>query len=100
MQRRHLFDNGFPTTTRTKLAGSAVLLAVANQSLRLANARLALSSERIADTIERVSRARLACLYTRLLSHATPIQPTDRAVPQQAQGEPGERTTGQAAHQP
>lgn len=99
MKRRHLFDNGFPVATRTRLAGSAVLLAVANQSLRLANVRLALSSERIANTIDRVSRARLACLYTRLLSHG-PSEQTDRAVAPQAQGEPGERTTGQAAHQP
>jgi hypothetical protein len=31
MRRRHLFDFGFPATTPTRLAGSRVLLAVANR---------------------------------------------------------------------
>jgi hypothetical protein len=99
MKRRHLFDNGFPVTTATKLAGSAVLLAVANQSLRLSKRRLALSCTRLADTIARVRSSQRACVYTRLQIHATTQRP-DRAVEARGADQPRERTTGQTAHQP
>jgi len=99
MQRRHLFDNGFPVATKTQLAGSAVLLAVANQALRLSKTRLVLSWLRLADTIARVRSAQRACLYTRLHTDAT-TQRSDYESPARAEGEPRERTTGQTSHQP
>jgi len=98
MKRRHLFDNGFPVSKATKLAGSAVLLAVANQSLRLSKNRLAGAWLRFADTLERVRDSRLACMYTRLHFHAT-TRP-DLAREARSAAEPGERAASQTAHQP
>ena len=98
MKRRHLFDHGFPVATHTRLAGSAVLLAVANQSLRLSKPRLARSWTRLGNTAERVRRSRVACLYTRLLTHGA--QQTDRAVAARPEGEPVDGAASQTAHQP
>ena len=99
MNRRHLFDHGFPVSTRTRLAGSAVLLAIANQALRLSTGRIAAAWLRRADTLERVRDSHVACLYTRLLHHA-PAHTTHRAITARTEGEPVDGAPGQTAHQP
>ena len=55
MSRRHLFDNGFPVTVATLVAGSHVLLAVSNAALRSSSLRLVLCLLRLADTSGRVT---------------------------------------------
>ena len=49
MTRRHLFDNGYPVSTGTLLAGSQVLIAVANAALRSSRFRLAMCLLRLAE---------------------------------------------------
>ena len=61
MKRRHLFDKGYPVCTATLLAGSQVLLAVSNQSLRRSCQRLALSLVALANSAERRDPSR-ACI--------------------------------------
>jgi len=56
MDRRHLFDNGFPVSARTLLAGSLVLVAISHRSLHLSRRRLASSLVDMADTSARVLR--------------------------------------------
>jgi hypothetical protein len=54
MPRRHFFDNGYPVTKFTLLAGSQVLLAVSRQSVRTSRFRLATALLRLADSSQRV----------------------------------------------
>lgn len=61
MKRRHLFDNGYPVTTPTVLAGSEVLLAIARQSLRQSSLKLASSFLRLAESSQRLINAVARC---------------------------------------
>jgi len=54
MPRRHFFDNGYPVTKFTLLAGSQVLLAVSRQSVRTSRFRLASALLRLADSSQRL----------------------------------------------
>jgi hypothetical protein len=54
MPRRHFFDNGYPVTKFTLVAGSQVLLAVSRQSLRTSRFRLATALLRLADSSQRL----------------------------------------------
>jgi hypothetical protein len=54
MNRRHLFDNGFPVCTQTLLAGAEVLLAVSRQSLRRSHGKMASSLVGLADSAKRL----------------------------------------------
>src|SRR3954466_15607587 len=54
MERRHLFDNGYPVCTPTLLVGAEVLLGVSRQSLRCSHPRLAFSLLGLADSADRV----------------------------------------------
>lgn len=65
MERRHLFDYGFPVCVATLLAGSDVLLAVAHRSLVRSNHRLASAFVRLADSGERIrgSLGRCGCAH-------------------------------------
>jgi hypothetical protein len=69
MKRRHLFDNGFPVSTPTLVAGSEVLLALARCSLRNSRAKLILSWTALAESADRVCVARRQCEYTRDITH-------------------------------
>ena len=60
MARRHLFDNGYPVSCWTLLAGSAVLIAVANAALRSSRFRLAMCLLRLADTSGRVTASHVS----------------------------------------
>lgn len=63
MPRRHLFDNGYPVTVATLLAGSEVLLAVARQAVRTSHVRLAMCILRLTESSQRLtaSVARHGC---------------------------------------
>jgi hypothetical protein len=95
VKRRHFFDNGYPVTRATLVAGAHVLLAVARQSVRKSNSHLVTScflladcSQRIVDTLARCgcTRAQLreseenpGCGSTRQPSKSDPRhQPPDR----------------------
>ena len=54
MQRRHLFDNGYPVTNATLIAGSHVILAVARHSQRTSKSQLARSFLLLADSSGRL----------------------------------------------
>jgi len=111
MARRHLFDNGYPVSSATLLAGSEVLLAVANAALRSSRLRLALCLLRLADTSGRVTASlargdggHLAVRdsrdnFSRLISHAL-CDKAHTAVEDGAGGEPGERPACEAPHRP
>ena len=58
MPRRHFFDNGFPVSHGTLIAGSHVLLAISRQSLRNSRNRLATSLLRLADSAGCVAQSR------------------------------------------
>jgi hypothetical protein len=57
MGRRHLFDNGYPVSAATLLAGSEVLLAVSRRSLERSRYRQAISFLFLANAGERVVQA-------------------------------------------
>src|SRR5258708_31224746 len=63
MARRHFFDNGYPVTPATLVAGSHVLLAVSRQSLRKSRSRLGASLLQIADTSQRVMHTLASHLF-------------------------------------
>ena len=90
MQRRHLFDHGYPVTTPTLLAGSEVLLAIARQSLRQSSLKLARSLLRLAESSQRLidAVARCGC------SHAEPRESRDNYAYRACPGQPSERATG------
>ncbi|SRR5258705_8953883 len=110
MSRRHLFDNGYPVSGATLLAGSEVLLAVGRQAVRSSHYRLAMCLLRLTDTSQRVttsaarqdrSHAELANSrenFTRL-THASSAQ-ADTAVAEHAGHEPGERPACEAPDRP
>lgn len=83
MKRRHLFDNGYPVTPATYLAGSEVLLALSRRSLHNSRWRLHASCVRLANGLGRIAESEARCIYTRQLTHATRTQ-TDRAVETEA----------------
>jgi hypothetical protein len=101
MSRRHLFDNGYPVSQGTLIAGSLVLLAVANEALRKSRFRLAMgflrlsdTSQRVVSTIERQDCSRIELRhsrenYSRLLSHAETSTPA--TVEEGVGCQPGER---------
>ena len=111
MARRHLFDNGYPVSTATLLAGSQVLIAVANAALRSSRFRLAMCLLRLADTSGRVTaslargdRGHLAVRdsrdnFSRLISHAL-CEQSHSTIEGGAGGEPGERPACEAPHRP
>jgi|SRR5882724_13018800 len=95
MPRRHLFDNGYPVTRGTLIAGSQVLLAVSRQSVRKSRLRLGSSLLQIADTSQRV----MSSLAHHLFSHAQ--APNARAeVEAGGRHEPGESPARTEPHQP
>jgi len=94
MKRRHLFDNGFPVSTPTLLAGSEVLLAISRASLRKSRRRLGLSCLLLADTLERVDQS-----YTRLVTHANHTE-ADRRLAADAENQPRQRAASETPHQP
>ena len=96
MSRRHLFDNGYPVSGATLLAGSEVLLAVARQAVRGSHFRLAMCLLRLIDTSQRVADSREN--FTRL-SHASSAQ-ADPAVEERAGHEPGEHPACEAPDRP
>jgi len=54
VQRRHLFDNGYPVTNATLIAGSHVVLALARHSQRTSKSQLARSFLLLADSSGRL----------------------------------------------
>jgi hypothetical protein len=97
MQRRHLFDFGFPVATGTRLAGSYVLLAVARHAQRLSDERISRSLVAIATTEHRLLLSRIARGYTRRLTHGQPAQP-HRPVEARGEVEPGKHAPGETTH--
>ena len=102
MSRRHLFDNGYPVSCATLLAGAEVLLAISRQASRASRFRLAKTLLRFADTSERLTSSHVATRdsrenYRRLLNHAEPAQ-IPAALEEGAGFEPGQRQARQAPH--
>jgi len=54
MERRHLFDNGYPVCRATLVVGAEVLLGISRQSLRCSRRRLSSSLVGLADSADRV----------------------------------------------
>src|SRR5947208_1644899 len=108
-RRRHLFDNGYPVCTGTRLLGSTVLLAVSNAALRSSRRRLAIcllrladSSGRIAASAARTGGSHLALRdsrdnFSRLLNHALSTR-AHTAVEKRAGDEPDKRPACEAPH--
>ena len=97
MRRRHLFDNGYPVTTATLLAGSQVLLAVARQAVRKSNYRLASSFLRLADCSQRIQHSlmRYGCTHAELAESRENRSYREHCIA--ASRQPGE---GATAHEP
>jgi len=94
MSRRHFFDNGYPVTSATLIAGSQVLLAVSRQSVRKSRLRLGSSLLQIADTSQRV----MSSLAHHLFSHGQALN--DRAeVEAGSSREPGADPARKEPHQ-
>ncbi|MBV9190848.1 MAG: hypothetical protein JOZ85_10225 [Betaproteobacteria bacterium] len=108
MSRRHLFDNGFPVTAATLVAGSHVLLAVSRQSMRQSRYRLAMSLLRLADTAQRVrdSLAKEGRGYIALrdsrdnFNYGNAVYPARGRVQASAGSESGELPACEEPHQP
>jgi len=96
MARRHFFDNGYPVTPATLVAGSHVLLAVSRQSLRKSRVRLGSSLLQIADTSQRVMHT----LASHLFSHAEKTLNARAEVEAAAGRGPGEHRARKEPHQP
>ena len=108
MPRRHLFDNGYPVSCATLLAGSEVLLAVSNAALRSSRFRLAMCLLRLADTSGRVtaSHARGDCSHLALrdsrdnFNYGNAIRAAVERVSAGAGHEPGKLPACEEPHQP
>ena len=108
MARRHLFDNGFPVTNATLIAGGQVLLAVANESLRRSDYRLAKSFLLLASSSQRAidSRAQSGCTRVELrdsrdnFNYGNAGYAAGAGVPAGVGLEPGELPACEAPHQP
>jgi len=101
--RRHLFDNGYPVSRATLLAGSEVLLAISSAALRSSRFRLAMCLLRLADTSGRVT-ASLALRdsrdnFSRLMRHGLSDQALT-AVADRAGYQPGKRPAREAPDRP
>ena len=107
VSRRHLFDNGFPVSKATLLAGSEVLLAVSRAAIRSSRLRLATSLLGLADSSQRVtaSLARQGCSYVELrdsrdnFNYGSAGCAAGGRVPAGAGQEPGELPACQEPHQ-
>src|SRR3954469_20202735 len=96
MSRRHLFDKGHPVSKATLIAGSLVLLAVANEQMRKSRFRLGSSLLQIADTSQRVMQS----IALHLVNHAHP-SPSARAEGKAGRSrEPENHLARQGPHQP
>lgn len=77
MSRRHLFDNGYPVCHATLIAGSYVLLAVSNQSVRKSRVRLASSLLQIANTSQRVMQSLTRHVFSRATASRGAPRPSE-----------------------
>jgi len=96
MSRRHLFDRGQPVSKATLIAGSLVLLAVANEQVRKSRHRLGASLLQIADTSQRVMQS----IALHVVNHGHESQ---SAPPEGKAGrsrEPENHLARQGPHQP
>ena len=90
VERRHLFDHGYPVANATLIAGSDVLLAIGRQSLRKSSHQLARSVLLLADSSGRV----LSSLERCGRSHAELADSRDNYCYGASPGQPVKRDTG------